>query len=159
MPVPTIKAIEWSVFLKVAKITRDIGQPFNHEEQLLFRNKPGLWPLYEQLSEQNIRLCTSTIVQVKNTQISLSTSIFTPAFPCFASKGLRTLSPEEQESVRKAKEAAKLEAAAGKKKAREDAKAREHSLKGKIFRLHPVNEEHFGSATILYATVYGSPII
>ena len=69
MPVPTIKAIEWSVFLKVAKITRDIGQPFNHEEQLLFRNKPGLWPLYEQLSEQIIRLYPSTIVQVKNTQI------------------------------------------------------------------------------------------
>ena len=70
-------------------------------------------------------------------------------------KRLRSLSPEEQESVRKAKKAAKLEAAAGKKKAREDAKARERSLKGKVFRLHPVNEEHIGSATILYANVHG----
>lgn len=49
---------------------RDMGQPFNHEEQLFFRNKPGLWPLYEQLLEQIIRLYPSTIVQVKNTQIS-----------------------------------------------------------------------------------------
>lgn len=49
---------------------RDIGHPFNHEEKLLFRNKPGLWPLYEQLSEQIMRLYHSTIVQVKNTQIS-----------------------------------------------------------------------------------------
>lgn len=65
------------------------------------------------------------------------------------------MSPEEQESVRKAKEPAKLEGAAGKKKAREDAKAGERSLKGKIFRLHPVNEERFGSVTILYANVHG----
>ena len=70
-------------------------------------------------------------------------------------KRLLSLSPEEQESVRKAKEAAKLEEATSKKKAREDAKARERSLEGKIFRLHPVNEEHIGSATILYANVHG----
>ena len=55
----------------------------------------------------------------------------------------------EEKEARKAKE--KEEKA--RKKAEE--KARKEALRGKTFRIHPVNEDHLGDCTILYANVKG----
>ena len=67
------------------------------------------------------------------------------------SKRAKTMSEEELAAAHKAKEEEKLQAASVKNQAKE----LKRSLKGKTFRLHPVNEEHIGSATILYANVPG----
>ena len=55
----------------------------------------------------------------------------------------------EEKEARKAKE--KEEKA--RKKAEE--KARKEALRGRTFRIHPVNEDHLGDCTILYANVKG----
>lgn len=47
-----------------------MDRPLNHEESLFFRKKPNLYPCYVRLSELILSRFPSTIIQVKNTQIS-----------------------------------------------------------------------------------------
>lgn len=67
----------------------------------------------------------------------------------------KALSESEKSELAAKKRAAKE----AEKRAREESRKRESSrkkeLRGKTFRIHPVNEEHIGAATILYANVPG----
>ena len=63
----------------------------------------------------------------------------------------------EEEKKRRLLEKAARKAEEKEEKARKKAeeKARKDALRGKTFRIHPVNEDHLGDCTILYANVKG----
>ena len=70
-------------------------------------------------------------------------------------KKLKSLPKQEAEALIKKKKEEKALAKEEEKARKEKIKALRAELKGKTFRLHPVNEDHIGSATILYANVKG----